>query len=99
METFVWQIPLICAIWWEGRIAYLNGFSGFVETMNFTTNCKLPVNGGDSACPPEPPLRFAIVSYYLLWNYRSKGCHSGGGGSITYRSPQRALRKYFEEFY
>ena len=39
--------------------------------------------GGDSACPPEPPLRFAIVLYYLLKNYRSEGCHSGGGGGIA----------------
>ena len=28
--------------------------------------------GGDSACPPEPPLRFAIVSYYLLGSYHSR---------------------------
>ncbi len=27
----------------------------------------------DSACPPEPPLRFVMVVHYLLWNYRSRG--------------------------
>jgi hypothetical protein len=23
-------------------------------------------DGGDSACPPTPPLRFVITTYYLL---------------------------------
>jgi hypothetical protein len=27
-------------------------------------------------------MRFAIVLYYLLWNYRSKGCHSGGAEAL-----------------
>jgi hypothetical protein len=38
-----------------------------------------PVIGGDSACPPEPLLRFAIVVYYLLWNYRSRGGATAAG--------------------
>jgi len=38
----------------------------------FSTNCTTPVNGGDSACPPEPPLRLAIMLYYLLWRHRSR---------------------------
>ena len=29
------------------------------------TNCELPIIGGDSACPTEPPLHLAIVVYYL----------------------------------
>jgi len=39
---------------------------------------------------PVPPIRpFALrVSYYLFWSYRSRGCHTGGGGSILCRSPQ-----------
>jgi len=36
-----------------------------LRNPKISTNCKAPVYGGDSACPPEPPLRFAIVSYYL----------------------------------
>ena len=68
---------------------------GFMETISFQQIVTHQFYGGDSACPPEPPLRFAIVSYYLLWSYRSRGCHSGGGGGITCRSPQRALRKIF----
>ena len=38
-----------------------------------STNCESPVIGGDSACPPEPPLRFAMVLYHLLWNCRPRG--------------------------
>jgi len=54
--------------------------------------------GGDSACPPEPPLRFAIVLYYLIWSYRSRGCHSGGGGVITCCKPKKSVKKYFVDF-
>jgi len=39
----------------------------------FSTHGKAPIYGEDNACPPEPPLRFAIVSYYLLWSYRPRG--------------------------
>ena len=63
-----------------------------------TLSCKAPVYGGDRACPPEPPLRFMIVSNYLPGRYHSRGCHSGGGGGITCRSPLRALRKIFWGF-
>ena len=35
--------------------------------------------GGDSACPTELPLRFAMVLYYLLRNYRSKGDATAAG--------------------
>ena len=35
--------------------------------------------GGDSACPPEPPLRYAMVLYYLLRNYRSRGDATAAG--------------------
>ncbi len=49
-----------------------------IGLFNFMGNHKIsnsesPIFGGDSACPPEPPLRFTMVLYYLLWNYRSKG--------------------------
>ncbi len=48
----------------------------------------------DSACPPEPLLCFAMVLYYLLWNYRSRGdATAAGAGGITYHSQKRALRK------
>jgi len=28
---------------------------------------------------PEPPLRFAMVLYYLLWNYRCRGDATAAG--------------------
>jgi len=63
----------------------------------FSTNGKAPVYGGDSACPPKPPLCF--VSIILLRRYRSMGCHSGGGGGITCRYPKKNVKKkYFEIF-
>ncbi len=35
------------------------------------------------ACPPEPPLRFAMVSYYLLWGYRSSwGATAAGAEAL-----------------
>jgi len=68
---------------------YLNDLKCVLENRlcrnpEFSTNCKLPVNGGDSACPPEPPLRFAIVSYYLLWNYRSRGGATAAGAEALH---------------
>jgi hypothetical protein len=44
-----------------------------------STICE--IIGGDSACPPEPPLRFVIVLYYLLWNYRPGGDATAAGTS------------------
>jgi len=54
--------------------------------------------------PPEPRLSFAMVLYYILWNYPiQKGCHSGGDGAqqkpqmsviITY---WRIIRRRFYE--
>ena len=39
-------------------------FSG--GNPGISTSCESPVIGGTSASPPEPPLRFAVVLYYLL---------------------------------
>jgi hypothetical protein len=63
------------------------------RTPSFSPNGNYAY-GGDSACPPEPPLCLAIALYYLLRNYRNIGrCQSGGGGA-TWRSPQERY-EYF----
>jgi len=41
-------------------------FAIFRENLGISTNCESPVIGGNSASPPEPPLRFVMVLYYLL---------------------------------
>ena len=47
---------------------------------NISPQCQSPGIGGDSACPPEPPLRFSMVLQYLFGNYQlQRECHSGGG--------------------
>jgi len=56
-------------------------------------NPEFSTNGKASACPPNRPLPFAIVSYYLFWSYRSRGCHSGGGGGIICRRPKKSVKK------
>jgi len=39
------------------------------------------VDGGDSACPPGPPLRLARGGYYLCGRYRNRGVAIAGGQS------------------
>jgi hypothetical protein len=49
---------------------------------------------GTVPVPPNRPLRFAIVSYYLLWNYRfKKGVPQRGGGGIICRSPKKSVKR------
>jgi len=62
---------------------------GFVETLSFQHMVKHHVTEGTVPVPPNRPLRFAIVSYYLLWDYRS----SGWGGGITCRRPKKSGKK------
>jgi hypothetical protein len=48
----------------------------------------------DSACPPEPPLRFCDCGELPSPELSARGeCHSGGGGGITCRSPQKSVKK------
>ncbi len=69
-----------------GGAGHRNGIATFRNNWNcvifmgnpkISTNYESPGIGGDSACPPEPPLCFAMVSYYLHWNYRSRGDATG----------------------
>ena len=81
IRVLVFPEPGSCSMFWLCR------------NSEFSTNSKVPVYGGDSACPPEPPLRFAIVSYYLLWSYRYRGVPQRWGGGITCRSPKKSVKK------
>ncbi len=49
--------------------------------------------GGDSACPPEPPLRYAMVLYYLLWNYRSRGDATAAGAKALCAVAPKSVEK------
>ena len=49
--------------------------------------------------PPEPSLRFAMVLYYLFWNYRSRGDATGAGAEALRAVALKAHRKkYCEDF-
>src|SRR4030042_1807969 len=77
-------------IYWD-RIQILpkiNHFEGSVETIRFQQISNHLI-GGDSACPPEPPLRFAMVLYYLLGNYRSRGDATAAGGGALRAVPKK----------
>ena len=47
----------------------------------------------DSACPPEPPLRFAIVLYYLAGSYRSRDGATAAGVEALHTVPQKSVKK------
>ncbi len=59
-------------------------------TPEYSTNCKASVYGGGSACSPELPLCFAIVSYYLLWSYQ--GATAAGAEALHTVAP-RSVKK------
>jgi hypothetical protein len=46
-------------------------------------HCASPGIGGDSACPTGLPLRFAMMVYYLLWNYRSRVDATAAGAEVV----------------
>ena len=44
--------------------------------------------------PPEPPLRFAIVSYYLLRVIAPVGCATAAGAEALHAvDPKRSVKK------
>ncbi len=47
---------------------------------------KLPIIGGDSACPPELPLRCAMVLYYFSGIISQRDATAAGGGAVISRS-------------
>ena len=58
--------------------------NGFVETLSFQQIIKHLFTEGTVPVRPEPPLRFAIVSYYLLWSYRSSGGATAAGAEALH---------------
>ena len=59
-----------------------------VEIICFQQIANQLLSEGTVPVPPEPPLRFAMVLYYLSLELSlQRGCRSGGGGGITCRSP------------
>jgi hypothetical protein len=68
-----------------GSFSFL--FSG--ENLFFAIEDKTSIDGGDSACPPRPPLNCAIMLYYLFRSNCIMGAASAAGarGNIC-RSPQ-----------
>jgi len=67
------------------------------RNAELSINSNAPVYGGDSACPPEPPLRCAMVSYYLLWSNRSREgdatAAEGEGGRHCMPWPKKSVEK------
>jgi hypothetical protein len=66
------------------------------------TNGKAVIYVGDGVYPPEPPVCFAIVPYYLFWRYRFRGVATAAGLRHS-RSPQECnnyvLEDNFQGFY
>lgn len=57
---------------WRDNDVFLHFFDS-VEIIVFSQKDPAPSDGGDSACPPKTPLRFAMMSYYLHGFYRAMG--------------------------
>ena len=49
--------------------------------------------GGDSACAPNRPCAFAIVLYYLLWNYRFRGDATAEGAEALRAIAPKSFEK------
>ncbi len=49
--------------------------------------------GGDSACPPNRPLRYAMVLYYLLGNYRFREDATAAGAKALRAVAPKSVEK------
>jgi len=59
-----------------------------------STGCEVPIIGGDSACPPEPPQRFAIGLCYLLWSDRIPGVTAAAGAKAYAEAPGSVIYRF-----
>ena len=73
----------------EARRAGSFSFLCSVENLVFAIKDKTSIDGGDSVCPSRPPLRCAIMLYYLFRSNRIMGAASAAGAKDNIcRSPQ-----------
>jgi hypothetical protein len=63
------------------RIPYPQGHGifGSVEILSFQQIANHLLSEGTVPVPPNRPCAFAMVLYYFLWNYRSRGDASAAG--------------------
>ncbi len=52
-------------------------------------------DGGDSACPPRPSLRRAIMLYYLFRSNRIMGAASAGGRKALFAEAPKSVKRVF----
>jgi len=52
----------------DKKITLILWILGSVEILRFQQITNHLLSEGTVPVPPEPPLRFAMVLYYLLWN-------------------------------
>jgi hypothetical protein len=66
-----------------------------VETLNLQQIVKDLITEGTVPVPPNRPCILRLCRITFSGVISPGGCHNGGGGGITCRTPQRALRKIF----
>jgi len=80
--------------WFIFGISFLiTTFYGLCRNPKYSTNCIAPIYGGDSACPPNRPCVVRLCRITFSGVIVPGGCHSGGGGGITRRSPHSSVKK------
>ena len=62
------------------------------KTYDFN-KLRILIIGEDSACLPEPPLRYVIVVYYLLVDCRSRGDATPAGAEELCAVAQKEHRE------
>jgi hypothetical protein len=65
----------------------------FCRHHTFAANGKAPIHVGGSVYPPEPHLRFAIVSYSLLRSYRFWSAIAAGAEAFHAGAQKKSLKK------
>jgi hypothetical protein len=85
-RSFYDRLPpqYLSEVWWQGVF-----LKYCVEKHVFVIKDKKSIDGGDSTCLPRPPLRCAIMLYYLHRSNRIMGDASAVGVKVNIcRSPK-----------